>query len=190
MADRRNSSNNVDMDRLANWRRHVAKMIGLASLGFVLSAAALLSCLALALALKLLGVPPRSWFGSDYTDPRCAVVSGGMTLFVLGIVSFAVGRVLNKHFRLTGRLDAFWLSNPISTGVGLLLARRLVMNMVPPEFTAPVLFLILVAWPVCWHLSLTGFRRASSSKANALSGAYALTFLTVGLVRVYPRYLQ
>lgn len=124
------------MDRLANCLRHVAKIIGLASVGIVLSAVALLSYLVLALSL---GIPPQTWFGSDYTDPRCAVVSGGMTLFVLGVVSFAVGRVLNRQFGVTGILDAFWLSNPISTALGLLFVRRLVMNIAPPEFTSPVL---------------------------------------------------
>jgi hypothetical protein len=128
MADHYDSSNNVGMDRLAIWLRHVAKIIGLASIGIVLSAVALLSYLALALSMKVLGIPPQSWFGSDYTDPRCAVVSGGMTLFVLGVVSFAVGRILNRHFGVIRILDAFWLSNQMSTTLGLLFVRRLVMN--------------------------------------------------------------
>jgi hypothetical protein len=62
-----------------------------------------------------------------------------MILFLLGLVRFAVAGALNKRFGVIGRLDSFWLSNPISTVLGLLLARGLVVNVVPPEFTSPIL---------------------------------------------------
>jgi hypothetical protein len=166
------------------------KSIGLASIGFLLSSTALFLYIAIAVALKGVGLPPRSWFGSDYTDPRCAVISGAMALFVLGFVSFVTAGLLGKLFGMAGALGAFWLSNPISTSLGLLLARRLIVNVVPPEFTAPVLFLVVFGWPVAWHLSLSGFRAVSPAKATAIAAAYAGMFLAVGLVRVSPRYLN
>ena len=114
---------------VAQFKLHFKKPLVLIILGFLISLASFLTCVVLvANPLRRLGVPPATWFGSDYTDPRCAVLSGGLELLFLGLFAFAVAAVLNRRFGLAGRLSAFWLCNPVSVAFGLLVARQLVLN--------------------------------------------------------------
>jgi hypothetical protein len=175
---------------VAQLKVHFKRVLVLSILGFIIGFVSLLTCVVLvANPLRRLGVPPATWFGSDYTDPRCAVLSGGLELLFLGLFAFAVATVLNRRFGFAGRLSAFWLCNPVSVAFGLLVARRLVLNGVAYEFTAPVSFLLFVCWPVAWHLALTGFRKASTAKAIALATGYVVIVIAVGLIRVRSRYL-
>jgi hypothetical protein len=165
----------------------------LISLGVLVSFVAMVSYIVFAATpLRFLGVPPPDWFGSDYTDPRGAFVSGGFELFVLGVISFFTAVVLNRRFAFSSRLDAFWLCNPVSAAFGLVAVHQLFRNVpefIAPEFTAPVVYLLLVAWPVGWHLAVIGFRRASPAKAVVLSAAYAVAFGAFGLFRVHRTFL-
>jgi hypothetical protein len=126
----------------------VGKSLGLVAVGFVASLASVFFYLALAIALKGLGVPPASWFGSDYVDPRCSVAAGGAALFSLAVFSFGAGAFANKHLGPVGPASLFWLSNPISTSAAAILVRRLMMNRLPYEFIQPLLFLIVPGWLV------------------------------------------
>ncbi len=97
------------MSQGLNWRTSMCKSLGLVAVGFVASVASAFFYLALAVALKRLGVPPASWFGSDYIDPRCSAVAGGSALFSLAVFSFGAGAFANKHLGPVGPAGAFWL---------------------------------------------------------------------------------
>jgi hypothetical protein len=79
----------------------------------------------------------------------------------MGLSTFGVARVLHRRFRFATRLDAFWLCNPVSTAVGLIIGRQLMLNAVPFEFIAPARFLLLISGPVAWCVAVLGFREAS-----------------------------
>jgi len=168
---------------------HFKKTLVLIILGFLIGFASLLASVVLiANPLRRLGVPPETWFGSDYIDPRCAVLSGGLELLFLGLFAFALAAGLNRRFGFAGRLSAFWLCNPVSFAFGLLVARQLVLNGVAPEFTAPVSFLLFIGWPIAWHMALMGFRKTSSATALAWATGYVVIVIVVGLIRVRARY--
>jgi hypothetical protein len=167
------------------WRRIVA----LAGTGALLSFVGFTSYIVLAgIPLKAIGVPPANWFGSDYTDPRGALVSGTLELFVMGLATFAVARVLQRRFRFASRLDAFWLCNPMSTAVGILVGRHLVLNAFPFELTAPAGFLLLISWLVAWWVAVLGFREATWVRAISVVAACSVAVFGVGMVRVYQVY--
>jgi len=166
------------------------RILALINLGGLLSFVGFASYVVLvATPLRILGLPPAAWFGSDYTDPRGAVVSGALELFVVGLLSFATALVLNRRFRFATRLEAFCLCDPLSAALGLLLARLVFHGVFPFEFTAPVTFLLLIGWPVSWHLAVLGFRGASWKRAIAVVAAYTVTLLVLGLVHVHRVYV-
>jgi hypothetical protein len=168
----------------------MCKSLGLVAVGFVASVASAFFYLALAVALKRLGVPPASWFGSDYIDPRCSAVAGGSALFSLAVFSFGAGAFANKHLGPVGPAGAFWLCNPISTSAALILARQVMMNLVPYEFIQPLLYLIVVGWFVGWHLSLIGSRSQKPFRGTLVAALYTVGFSILGLVHSYPRYVH
>ena len=140
-------------------------------------------------ALRLAGVPPAGWFGSDYVDPRGAAVSFSAELVFIGLAYFAVGRTLSQRLGddLT-RLEAFWLSNPLSTAIGVLASRSLMINFTRFEFTSGALFLLFLGWPVFWHLTILGARNNGWKRAIAIGFAYSVSLLVAAIVQAYRVY--
>ncbi|WP_321475017.1 hypothetical protein [uncultured Paludibaculum sp.] len=162
------------------------RIIGLAGLGIVLPFAGLtLYVVLLGPLLKQTGIPPDAWFGSDYVDRRCAVVSSAVELLVLSASSYAVGGLLSRHGQCSPRMDAFWMCNPASSLAGLLFARQIARNLEPYEFVAGVVYLWPFAWLVTWHLTVLGMRRTEWARAVLLTVAYSATLGAAGVYLAY-----
>ena len=140
-------------------------------------------------ALRLLGIPPAGWFGSDYVDPRGAVVSFCGQLCTLGSLYFGVGRAVSLRVRASKWLEGFWLCNPVSTVVGLAAARAMLDAYVPNEYTSAAIWFALVGWPILWHVTSVGLRQATWKRGLTTVLAYCLTLLTLLIVQVHRVYM-
>jgi hypothetical protein len=165
------------------------RTLALAAIGFGVTFVGFLAYITLVAApLQHVGIPSASWFGSDYTDPRGAVLSGGMALFVIGLLSFSAALWLNRQFHFASYVDALLLCNPVSAGFGLLVARFLVRNMIAPEFFASANLLLPFGWIAWWHLAVIGLHGARTKSAIGIAAGYMVLFVTAGLLAVRGRY--
>lgn len=167
----------------------ILRATGLVCLGVVLNFGGLIAALGIATGLfRVFGVPPDSWFGSDYVDRRGASVAAGLELFVLCLCSYAVSMQLARRGRAFTRLDSFWLSNPVSSLLGLLAARLAALNLVLFELTAGVVLFWPVAWLMMWHLAVLGSQKARWGRALCTASLYSLLLGSVGIYRAYRMY--
>lgn len=167
----------------------ILRATGLVCLGVVLNFGGLIAAFGIATGLfRVFGVPPDSWFGSDYVDRRGASVAAGIELFVLCLSGYAVGLRFAEHGKALSRLDSFWLCNPVSSSLGLAGPWLVARNLVIFEFTAAVVLLWPVAWLMVWHLALLGSEQARWGRALCTASLYSLLLGSVGIYRAYRMY--
>ena len=140
--------------------------------------------------LLLASIPPPQWLGTDYTDPRGAAVCFATELAFLGMTYFGAGRAFSRRFEFRAGWDGFWLCNPLSTATGVLTSYILMRNHVRPESASGMwtFVLILIGWPILWHLAGVGVRRGTWIRAVLVAGAYTVPLLASAIVQTYRVY--